>query len=532
MNKIPPSIFNDVIGPIMRGPSSSHTAAAVRIGTIVRQFLGNPCRRLLVEFAPHGSLATTYKSQGSDIGLVGGLIGMELTDDRLVNALDIARNNGIKVTFKITDFEASHPNTYRISATTGEKGAPEFRFSFISTGGGMIELISINGIPISVSGGYHETIFFVNTSLVSNASRLEEKIIGMHPEIDTCRVSSSGQSALVNIKTAQPAGAEIIDNIRGLVNYAHLVQLAPVLPVHSRKSISVPFKNASELLIAASTGNKELWELALLYESQRSNLAEEQILRMGKEVLAAMKGSIEEGLSGTVYSNRILGPQAAKVLNHNGALIGGSLIKNLIAYITAAMETKSAMGVIVAAPTAGSCAGLPGTLFAAAEDLGSDDTAILKGLLAAGITGILIINHSTFAAEECGCQAECGSGSAMTAAGLVQMAGGTVETALSAASMAMQNIIGMICDPVANRVEVPCLGKNILAGMNAVASANMALCGFDQVIPFDETIAAFDQAGRMIPAELRCTGKAGLSVTPTSLRIHKKLNLPEYENEA
>jgi L-serine dehydratase len=189
------------------------------------------------------------------------------------------------------------------------------------------------------------------------------------------------------------------------------------------------------------------------------------------------------------------------------------------------METKSSMGVIVAAPTAGSCAGLPGTLIAAAEELKCNDDLLVQALLAAAIIGVIIAGQSTFAAEECGCQAECGSGSAMAAAGLVQLAGGSVEQALAAASMAMQNIIGMVCDPVANRVEVPCLGKNILAGMNAVAAANMALSGFDQVIPLDETIAAFDQAGRMLPAELRCTGKAGLSVVASSKALTDRLSL-------
>ena len=136
---------------------------------------------------------------------------------------------------------------------------------------------------------------------------------------------------------------------------------------------------------------------------------------------------------------------------------------------------------------------------------------------------MLIAARSTFAAEECGCQAECGSGSGMAAAALVQMAGGSCGQALAAASLALQNTIGLACDPVANRVEVPCLGKNILAGMNAIASADMALAGFDQVIPLDQTIAAQDQVGRLMPAAICCTGKAGLSVTAASKALTRKL---------
>ncbi|NLN07676.1 MAG: serine dehydratase, partial [Firmicutes bacterium] len=122
-----------------------------------------------------------------------------------------------------------------------------------------------------------------------------------------------------------------------------------------------------------------------------------------------------------------------------------------------------------------------------------------------------------------GCQAECGSASGMAAAGMVQLLGGTAEQALDAASMALQNVFGLTCDPVAGRVEVPCLGKNILAGSNALAMAELAMAGFDKVIPLDETIAAMYNVGLSLPVELRCTGKGGLSLTPTSIRIGRKL---------
>ncbi|MCJ7628463.1 MAG: L-serine ammonia-lyase, iron-sulfur-dependent, subunit alpha, partial [Longimicrobiales bacterium] len=139
--------------------------------------------------------------------------------------------------------------------------------------------------------------------------------------------------------------------------------------------------------------------------------------------------------------------------------------------------------------------------------------------------GVFITAGSTFAAEVCGCQAECGSGSGMAAAAVVTLAGGSTEQALGAASMALQNTLGMICDPVANRVEVPCLGRNVLAASNALACANMALSGFDAVIPLDEVIQAMDEVGKSLPHELRCTALGGLSVTETSKRIQKELDL-------
>jgi L-serine dehydratase len=144
-------------------------------------------------------------------------------------------------------------------------------------------------------------------------------------------------------------------------------------------------------------------------------------------------------------------------------------------------------------------------------------------MLAAGLIGVFIAAHATFAAEVGGCQAECGAGSGMAAAALVTLAKGTLRQTINASSMALQNILGMICDPVANRVEVPCLGKNVMAASNALACANMALANFDAVIPLDEVIDTMDRVGKSLPTELRCTALGGLSITSTSKAIESKL---------
>jgi L-serine dehydratase len=154
----------------------------------------------------------------------------------------------------------------------------------------------------------------------------------------------------------------------------------------------------------------------------------------------------------------------------------------------------------------------------------SEPEAIAKAFLAAGLIGVFIADRYTFAAEQGGCQVECGAASAMAAAALVQLMGGNAKQAVNASSMALQNCLGMICDPVADRVEVPCLGKNIIAATNALNSANMAIAGYDAVIPFDEVIDAMKSVGDSLPRSLCCTGLGGLSQTPTSLSLLKKLN--------
>jgi L-serine dehydratase len=522
LSKLPPSIFNDVIGPVMRGPSSSHTAASVRIGRLLHHFYGGRIKKAVFEFEPQGSLATTYSSQGSDIGLAGGLLGMDTADPQLTEALTMAAKKGLVIEFKITDYPADHPNTYKVVVVDDE--GQEDRFIFVSTGGGMIELQEINGAAVVIKGDYYETLLFFESKSFKHSFPTIVELKTRLTVADEITISNTSDHYLIDIKSNRPAPEEDLAALFAISGKpARLVRLDPVLPVKSRKALKVPFLSAAEIAKSDLYRHKSLADLAISYEVARSGLDEATVLEMARHLVRVMRGAVDEGLAGTNYKDRILGPQAAKLYEFDGKLVGGDLNRRVISYITAIMETKSAMGVIVAAPTAGSCAGLPGTLLAVADELLLDSDDMARGLMAAGLIGVFIAARSTFAAEECGCQAECGSGSGMAAAALVQLAGGSSCQALAAASLALQNTIGLACDPVANRVEVPCLGKNVLAGLNAVASADMALAGFDQVIPLDQTIAAQDQVGRLMPAAICCTGNAGLSVTKASAAVAGKL---------
>jgi len=522
MEKQPPSIFNDVIGPVMRGSSSSHTAASVRIGRIVKQCLSGPCRCCRVDFDPDGSLSSTYHEQGADIGLAGGLLGMDLSDPGLCTALETARQKNLDISFNITPFPADHPNTYRIRAAS-DKGE-EMQLICLSTGGGMIDVQNINGFDVTIGGGFDETLLFYKNPDPGLLEKYSQIIAKLVPGYDYITTSKAGDQQLINLKTGHKVEDNQVKAIKDQTAPLKIIQFEPVLPVRSKKDYRVPFEGAGEAVTLAERDNLAMWELALRYESIRGGISESEVWQMACELARIMEQSVREGLAGTEYSNRILGSQSQLIFNHRSRLIGDELSAAIIANTSAVMETKSAFGVIVAAPTAGSCGTLPGTLTAVAGYKQLENDQIVKSLLAAGLVGVLIAGNSTFAAEECGCQAECGSASGMAAAGLVQMADGTVAEGFDAAAMALQNVMGMVCDPVAERVEVPCLGKNIMAGLNAVGCADMALAGFDRVIPLDETIGAMYSCGRMLPPELRCTGRGGLSVTETARAIYEKLN--------
>ena len=249
----------------------------------------------------------------------------------------------------------------------------------------------------------------------------------------------------------------------------------------------------------------------------------DDVFHQMEDILEIMEQAVDNGLAGTSYQNRILGPQAYQIdqAESDGKLVPCSPLNTIIKSITAIMETKSSMGLIVAAPTCGSCGCLPGTIIGLGRAIDLPREEMVKGLFIAGLIGIFFAEEATFSAEVGGCQVECGAGSGMAAAAIVQMMGGTVRQCLDAASVALQNITGLACDPVGNRVEVPCLGKNVMGGSNALSSANMILAGYDKVIPLDETIQAIYKIGLSLPLELRCTF-GGLGKTKTALEILKK----------
>ena len=301
--------------------------------------------------------------------------------------------------------------------------------------------------------------------------------------------------------------------------------LQPVLPVMSRKNLKVPFITCNEMLDYNRDKNKSLWELAVDYEMARGNISAEEVFEKMRSIVHIMGDGIQRGLKGTHYEDRILGSQSLQFKEKLAAdkLVGGDLNNRIIMYVSAMMENKSSMGVIVAAPTAGSCGALPGALFGTAHSLKLPEDDLVKGMLSAGLIGVFIAAHATFAAEVGGCMAETGSGGGMAAAAIAEMNGGTLNQAIAAASLALQNSLGIICDPIGNRVEAPCLGRNVMAATNAVSCANMALSDYAHLIPLDEVIETMKLVGDQIHHTLRCTNLGGLSITNAAKKIEAML---------
>ncbi|MFZ9661540.1 MAG: L-serine ammonia-lyase, iron-sulfur-dependent, subunit alpha [Chitinophagaceae bacterium] len=510
-----PSIFNDVIGPVMRGPSSSHCAASLRIARICRDLMDGQIKDIDIAFDPNGSLATTHKSQGSDMGLFGGFLGWEAFDERLPESEKHLAIAGINYSIKIVELEEKHPNTYSITLHNEKESRV---LTAISTGGGMIEVINIDGNKVSMAGDYFETLIYCDDS-DSIIKYLQSTI--SYDDI----LFHKGERSFIEIKSQQSLPETIVQELFHMNTVETIKCIQPVLPVRSRKNMTVPFITCNEMLDYNKEKNLSLWQLAVEYESARGNISHDEVFSKMKNIIQIMGNAVEAGLKGTHYADRILGSQSPgfKKNMEAGNLIEGDLMNRTIMYVSAIMEVKSSMGVIVAAPTAGSCGALPGVLFAASHTLQLNEDVLVKAMLSAGLIGVFIAAHATFAAEVGGCMAETGSGGGMAAAALVEMRGGTLDQSIAASSIALQNSLGIICDPIGNRVEAPCLGRNVMAATNALAAANMALSNYEHLVPLDEVIHTMKAVGDQIHHTLRCTNLGGLSITPAAKKIETML---------
>ncbi len=501
-----PSIFNDVIGPVMIGPSSSHTAASQRIGAFIRSLAGGKTlRRFRMSADPAGSLAATYHTQMSDRALLAGLLGYSAYDAALLDAFRLAREAGLDYGFSVEPHGPGHPNTYYLDCR--DQQGQDFSLVALSVGGGMFQIIEYQGFPIMIDGGFYESLLICPEE--GSLAWQQRVAARLNIPYGLEAVAQGGQVLIRVFTETKPDWGE-------WAGAAGFRLAEPVLPIGAQLRPQVPFVLAAEIKAYAQSQDLSLSRLALIYESARSGLREEAVLAKMLEIVALLRASLNAPATAGP-APRIL-PNQARLIQGQ-ALLGGDFSQSVIHYVTRFMDIKTSLGVIVAAPTAGACACLPGTVFALGELLKLDETALAGALLAAGLVGVVIARLSTFAAEVCGCQAECGAGSGMAAAACAEIMGLSAEQGLAAASLALQNVAGMVCDPVGRKVEVPCLGKNMMGAFNAIASANMAAAGFAEVIPLDETVTALDQVGKALPRELRCTGLGGLSVTPAGLAI-------------
>ncbi len=507
------SIFNDVLGPLMTGPSSSHTAAPWRIAYTTACFLEDIVS-LQVFFPKNSSYAEVYQGQGTDIAIIAGILQLPINSPYFKEAKNIAKERGLSFSFSIIDEEHEHPNTaiFKISSKEQSK-----EIMSLSTGGGAFCLIAIDGQRVDISG---EANFLYGTE----KEGLQEIVNSLEEGKIQSQIASDNADFFL-LKVSSAPSEELLHKIH--TKNASVLCIPALLPVAAYEERLVPFKTAQECLDYCEKHALSFAEAALLYEMEYSSWPREQVYEFADFLFKAIENSIQTALSSELKSLGFLRPSAKKMYDNfmanQAKTIDSGLVQKACIYSTAIMEANSAMGLIVAGPTAGSCGLIGGVLVALYESGKYTRQEILEAFLCAGLVGIFIAHQATFAAEECACQAEIGAASSMAAGAIAHLLGASPSECCKAASMALQNMLGLVCDPVANCVEIPCVNRNASGLANAIVSANMLMCGFDPYIPLDETIQAMYAIGKMLPQELRCTGLGGLSVTPTAQKIKKEV---------
>ncbi|ENQ3078910.1 L-serine ammonia-lyase, iron-sulfur-dependent, subunit alpha [Bacillus multifaciens] len=285
------------------------------------------------------------------------------------------------------------------------------------------------------------------------------------------------------------------------------------------------FRNVAELVAQAEEKNVKIAEIMIQCEMETRNLSREAVIAGMEKNLVVMEKAVERGIQGVKSPTGLTGGDAVKVQAYmkSGKGLSGDTILDAVSKAVATNEVNAAMGIICATPTAGSAGTVPGVLFALKEKLNPTREEMIEFLFTAGAFGMVVANNACIAGAAGGCQAEVGSASGMAAAAAVEMAGGTQKQAATAMSIALKNMLGLVCDPVAGLVEVPCVKRNAAGASNAMIAADLSLAGVTSIIPCDEVIEAMYRIGQTMPSALRETAEGGLAATPTGRRLQEEI---------
>lgn len=285
------------------------------------------------------------------------------------------------------------------------------------------------------------------------------------------------------------------------------------------------YTSAKSMMDACKEQNKTIYELQLDQEMEASDMTKDEIYDYLRKTYEIMKKSANAGLTEPITSmSGMTGKNAFKVNDYsmNSKSISGSLVTKAMARALSTSEVNASMGRIVAAPTAGASGILPATLVTMQDEFDYSDEEILNALLTASAVGEIISVNATISGAEGGCQAECGAAAAMAAAAIIELRGGSIDDIFTAASFALKNIMGLICDPVCGLVEYPCNLRNASGVVNAIISADLTLAGVEALIPFDETVGAMGNVGKELPVSLKETAIGGIAGTETAQRLYEE----------
>jgi len=279
-----------------------------------------------------------------------------------------------------------------------------------------------------------------------------------------------------------------------------------------------------QIIEAAEEKGVKISTVAMEMESKESGLSIDEIKKRMTNNYDIMKNAVSHGINQVIPSvSGLTGGEGFRLWQGKDKGLSGDTILKASSRAMAVSNVNASMGRVVAAPTAGSCGIIPGVLITIGERLGKSEDEIVDALITTAVVGKVIAQNATVAGSEGGCQAECGAASAMAAAAAVELSGGTPSQAGHAAAIALKGVMGLICDPVAGLVEVPCIKRNSFGAAQAILAADMAMSGIESVIPVDEVIKAMGDVGHAMPEELKETAMGGIAASETAKKLEKKL---------
>lgn len=524
--------LTDIIGPVMVGPSSSHTAGALRIAYMARRLcLAEP---RAVEFRLLGSFAHTLVGHGTDKALVAGMLGLAPDDLRIRDSFMLAEEAGLAFSFApqpdADDYD--HPNTIDIHVTDADGNEMDVRGE--SVGGGAAVVRRIDGIEVRITGE-NASVVVRQRDEAGVLAHIAQRISEHGVNIATTRMyrERKGDVAYTVLETDQEVDGAVKEAIEG---HPAIFDVR-VIPGDARpgcgrgeaadpagaleRFAALDFPSGTALLAWCEEHSAALSEAFLAREAALAaslgcaDCSAEYL----DEALAVMREAAERPLGEAQPSmGGLLGgeAQALEAMRGRGGGVCDDQLALASALAMAVLETNASMGRIVAAPTAGSAGVIPGVLLALGRTRGFSDADLARGLACAAAVGYLITRNATVSGAEGGCQAEIGSAAAMAAAAAVELAGGSPAQCLDAAGNALTNMMGLVCDPVAGLVEVPCQKRNASGAAIALVSAQIALAGIGNLVDFDQTVEAMRKVGRSLPFELRESALGGIAATPAA----------------
>jgi L-serine dehydratase len=288
----------------------------------------------------------------------------------------------------------------------------------------------------------------------------------------------------------------------------------------------ISYDSIQELVDKAKKKGKRISELVLEDQARQMEQSQDELFEQMRASLQVMAEAAAKGLSAVSKSaSGLSGGDANKMRRavEAGRTLSGKVLSETLAKALAIAEVNACMGRIVAAPTAGSCGIIPAVLLTLQEENDLTEERVVMSLFTAAGLGMVIAKKASISGAEGGCQAECGSAAAMAAAAAVELMGGTPQMCAHACAMALKSVLGLVCDPVAGLVEVPCVKRNASGAANALIAAEMALAGIESTIPVDEVIGAMKAIGDAMPKSLKETAEGGLADTPTAKKIAREI---------